>query len=106
MHGASDNAGPAGLMAGAEAGPVVAVEVFVKEDEVAPVGILLEFPGPAVDWSSAVRAFEEDVREPARDFLGNLVQVHVPAGAGRAFDGEVVAVVGVVLQQRANDQAV
>ena len=37
-----DQAGPAGLMAGAEPGAVVAVEVFVEQDQVAPVRIGLE----------------------------------------------------------------
>ena len=37
-----DQTRPAGLMAGAQPGPVVAVEVFVEEDVVAPVGIGLE----------------------------------------------------------------
>src|SRR4249920_316020 len=35
MHGAGDDAGPAGLVARAEARPVVAVEVLVEQDEVA-----------------------------------------------------------------------
>ena len=86
-------------MAGAEAGPVVAVEVLVELEAIAPVRVLLELPGAAVDRTPAVLVFEEDVREPARDLLGDLVQVHLPAGAGRTFDGEIVAVVDVVLQQ-------
>ena len=42
-------AGPPGLVRGAEPGPVVAVEVLVEEDEVPPVRVLLEQPDPAVD---------------------------------------------------------
>ena len=44
--------GPAGLMAGAQPGTVVAVEVFVEEDVVAPVGIGLEFLRAAIDRSA------------------------------------------------------
>src|SRR5213079_2918705 len=44
-----DEAGPSGLVAGAEAGAVVAVEVLVKEDEVPPVRIVLELPRVSVD---------------------------------------------------------
>src|SRR6185503_3534099 len=36
LHEPRDDAGPSGLMAGAEAGAVVAVEVFVEEDQVTP----------------------------------------------------------------------
>ena len=39
---AGDEAGPPGLVAGAEAGAVVAVEVLVEQDQVAPVRIVLE----------------------------------------------------------------
>jgi hypothetical protein len=46
MHRSGDDAGPTGLMAGAEAGPVVAVEVLVEQDEVAPVRIFLNFRVP------------------------------------------------------------
>jgi hypothetical protein len=34
-----------GLMAGAEAGPVVAVEVFVEQEQIPPVGVFLEASG-------------------------------------------------------------
>ena len=38
-------AGPAGLVAGPEPGPVVAVEVLVEQDEVPPVRVVLELLG-------------------------------------------------------------
>src|SRR5437899_2732025 len=44
-----DEPRPAGLVTGAQTGTVVTVEVLVKEDVVAPVGIGLEFPDAAVD---------------------------------------------------------
>src|SRR5437879_967716 len=54
MHHAGDNAGPASLMAGAEAGPVVAVEVFVEQDQVTPVRVFLELLRAAVDRPPAI----------------------------------------------------
>ena len=42
MHGPGDDPGPAGLVAGAEAGAVVAVEVFVEQEAIAPVRVVLE----------------------------------------------------------------
>ena len=49
-----DDAGPPGLVARAEAGPVVSVEVLVKQYEIAPVRILLELSGAAINRPVAV----------------------------------------------------
>jgi hypothetical protein len=49
MHEAGDDPGPAGLMAGTQAGPVVAVEVLVEQDEVAPVRVFLELLRAAIE---------------------------------------------------------
>src|SRR5688572_10784549 len=61
-----DEARPARLVTGADAGAVVAVEVLVEQDEVAPVGIALEGLEPAVDWPAAGAVAREDPRESAR----------------------------------------
>ena len=58
-----DDPGPAGLVARAEAGAVVAVEVFVEQDVVAPVRIVLELLGAAVHRPPAVLVAQEDARE-------------------------------------------
>src|SRR5204863_6552190 len=78
----SDQAGPAGLMACADARAVVAVEVFVKQNEVAPVRIVMIAAVAAVHRTSAVFILEEDARQPARQFGGNFPQRDVAAGAG------------------------
>src|SRR5438309_1850972 len=44
---------PAGLVAGAEASTVVAVEVFVEEEVIAPVGVRLEQVVAAEDRATA-----------------------------------------------------
>src|SRR6516165_9440783 len=72
MHGPGNDAGPAGLMAGADTGPVVAMEVLVEQDEIAPMRILLELPGSPVHRSPAVLVPQEDAGQPARDLLGHL----------------------------------
>ena len=51
---AGDDAGPAGLMAGAEAGAVVAMKIFVEEKVIAPVGIVLKRLSPAKDGTVAL----------------------------------------------------
>ena len=55
---------PSSLVAGADAGTVVAVEVFVKQDQVAPVRIVLEFFRAAENRSSLIRIAQEDARQP------------------------------------------
>ena len=54
VQAAGDQAGPARLVAGAQPGAIVAVEVFMKKDEVAPVRVLLKLPDTAVDRTPAV----------------------------------------------------
>src|SRR6266446_8496165 len=55
-----DEAGPARLVARADAGAVVAVEVLVEEHEVPPVGVREPFLDAAVDRSLPARASQED----------------------------------------------
>src|SRR5437879_1885750 len=50
---------PAGLVRCAEAGAVVAVEVLVKQQVVAPVRVVLELRGAAVDRAMAGRVAQE-----------------------------------------------
>ena len=83
-----DGTGPAGLVARAEPGAVVAVEVLVEEDQVTPVRILLERRASAVDRPSPVGVREEDADEAARDLLRHLEQRHPDARARRALDRE------------------
>ena len=82
-----------GLMAGADAGAVVAVEVFVEQQIVAPMGIALEFLGAAKHRPPAALVAQKDPGQPIGDFAGDLEQVHQVAGARRALDLEVVAVI-------------
>src|SRR5262249_22177596 len=105
MHDPSDDAGPSCLVAGAQSGSVVSVEVLVKQDVVAPVRICLELLRTTVYWPSASLISQENLREPAADLLSYLVQRHVAPRTGRALDPKFVAVVHVVLQQSPNDQA-
>jgi hypothetical protein len=48
-----DQPGPPGLMTRADAGAIVAVEIFVKEQMVAPMRIILE-PLGAAKYASAI----------------------------------------------------
>src|SRR6516162_8345143 len=84
MHDARDDAGPSGLMARAEAGAVVAVEVLVEQHEIAPVRIVLELFRSTVDGSSPFAVAQEDGGETSRELLGDLIQRHLVAGPGGA----------------------
>ena len=80
-------------MTGAQPGAVVAVEVLVEQDMIAPVRIVLERRRAAVDRPVTIRVAQEDPFEAAGDLLRHLEQVHHVARTGRALHLEVVAVV-------------
>src|SRR5216684_6393747 len=73
-----DEAGPARLVARADAGAGVAVEVLVEEHEVSPVGVRAPFLDAAVDRSLPARAPQEDPDEPARELLRDLPERRKP----------------------------
>ncbi len=80
-----DEPRPARLVAGADAGAVVAMEVLVEEDEVLPVRILLEGLEAPVHWTPAVGAAEEDRRQPARQLGGDIPEpMRVPEPVGNS----------------------
>ena len=106
VHDAGDDPRPAGLVAGPEAGPVVAVEILVEQHEIAPVRVFLELPGSAIDRPPALLVLEKGVRQAARDLFGDLIQVHVPPGARGTLDGEIISIEGVIIHQGPNDQDV
>ena len=90
-------AGPAGLVAGADASPVVAVKVLVKQDVLAPVRVVLKLALPTVDRSATVGAAEEE--QGSSVFLEQLrallewgrVRIEAPGGAaGEKGRGGVV----------------
>src|SRR5215467_3749204 len=92
-------AGPPGLVCGTEPGAVVAVEVLVEQDEVPPVRVLLEQPGPAVDGTPTVVITQERADEAAGQLLRHLEQVHHRPRARRALDPQIVTVIPVVRDQ-------
>jgi hypothetical protein len=47
----NDQTTPAGLVAGANAGPIVTMEVLIKQEIIIPIGVVLEGLLVAKDWS-------------------------------------------------------
>src|SRR6266481_166596 len=97
---------PTGLVTGAQPGTIVAMEVFIEVDVVAPVGIRLELFRAAVDGSSAMRVAQENPGEPVRDLLADLEEVHQGAGTRGAFNFEVVPVIQIEIQQGTDNECV
>src|SRR5215471_16138898 len=97
----SDQRCPAGLMAGADAGAVISVEVFMKRNVIPPmrIGLKVVVVAPNGASTAAGRVAQEDVRQPTRQVRGNFAQVAPPSGAGRAFHLQGVSVVEVVIVQ-------
>src|SRR5215831_4717004 len=76
VHHAGDETSPACLVTGAQAGPVVAMEVLVEEHEIAPMRILLEFSGATVNRPPSLAVSQEDSCEPSAQILRHLIQRH------------------------------
>src|SRR5215475_12999737 len=93
-------------MAGAEAGPVVAVEIFVEQDEVFPVRIGPEDLEPSVHGAPAVGSGEEDADQAAREVGGDVPQGHEAPGPGGVLDLELAPEEGVEALERLDDEEV
>src|SRR3954452_10040630 len=98
-----DGPRPAGLVARAQAGPVVTVEVLVERDQVVPVRIALEGLAAAEHRPAAVLVLGEGPRQAPCELGRHVGEVQLAARAGRAFDSPTVAVVAVQLQECAQD---
>src|SRR5215831_7691096 len=72
-------------MAGAQAGAGIAVEVFVEQNQVTPVRIVLELFPFAEGGPGAVAAAQEDVIQAARKIRGHFPQRDPLAGARGAL---------------------
>src|SRR5689334_5014575 len=93
-------------MAGADAGTVVAVEVLVKEDQIAPVRIVLIAAVLSVHGTAALFVLKEDAREPSRELSRDIPQREVLSRCGRILNFEIVAEVVMELLQRFDDEVV
>src|SRR6266545_5588011 len=99
-------AGPAGLVTRADAGAVVAMEVFVEEDQVPPVRIGLEHLEAAVHRAPAVRTDEEDAGEAPRQVGRHVPEGHRLPGARGHLDLQLAAEEVVEALQRLDDEEV
>src|SRR5262245_19718029 len=101
-----DQPRPPRLVARTDARAVVAVEVLVERDQVAPVRVALEEFRSTVDGTTAVGAGQEQSAQASRQLGGDLPEVELPAGARGAGDGEALAEVVVKLLERLDQQEI
>src|SRR6185436_6739218 len=99
LYERGDEGRPAGLVAGAEPGSAVAVEVLVEWNAVAPVRVVLELLGCAEHRTAAIFIAQEDPLQPRRDFVAHFEEGHPAARAGRALHLQGIAVVRIELVQ-------
>src|SRR5262249_48924108 len=85
--------GPTSLVARADAGPRVSVEVFRKENVVAPMRVCLKVLIVAVCWAPpGLGVSEKNARKAAGDFASNTVECQHTARARRALNFQIIAI--------------
>src|SRR5262249_3860122 len=97
---------PTRLVAGTEAGSVVAVEVLVEEDVVPPRRIVLKTLDPAEAGAPAVGAADEERDQPFAEVVGDLLQRVLVAGSRRILELELVSEEAGIPRERLDDEEV
>src|SRR2546427_7487709 len=92
MQEPRDQGGPACLVACSNALPGIPVEVFIEENEVAPVGVFGEAGFVPMAGTGALFIGKEDSSQPSGDLIGYLLKIHQMARARRELDLEGIAV--------------
>jgi hypothetical protein len=59
LNEASYESGPAGLVTRANSGPIVAVKIFVEENQILPIRVFLELLGATVDGPFSILSGED-----------------------------------------------
>src|ERR1700746_3659520 len=93
-------------MAGANSSPRVAVEIFVKQDKVAPVWVGLELFEISKHWSAASFISEKYVRYATRQLARYFPEGHHLSRSGWELNLEVIAEIVMELLQRLDQQVV
>src|SRR6516162_10006095 len=92
-------------MAGADSRTVIAVEVFVEQDQIPPVRIALEFFAAAIHRPRLALA-GENANEAAGELTAHLLQVHETPGAGGTLHPEVRPEIAVPAVERVDQDQV
>ena len=95
-----DQRGPTGLMAGADAGAVIAMEIFVKGHEIAPVRVVLKFLGAAENRPASVSSRRKIFVSRCEISPAVSQRFDHSAGAGGTLDFVLIAVEKMKFLQR------
>jgi hypothetical protein len=90
----------------AETPTCFSVEIFVKEDEVAPMRITGETRIISMTWPAARRVGQEDTRQPSAEFIRDLLEIHYTTGTGGTLDLKRIAVEMMIPFERLDQQIV
>src|SRR6266403_1745516 len=93
-------------MAGAQTGSGIAMEVFVKQHQVAPMRVGPELLEVFEDWPAALFIAKEDARHTARQFARNFPQGHRVSGTSWELDLEIRPKIVIEFLQRLDQQVV
>ena len=102
MYKRGGQPGPAGLVTSADARSIVAMEVLVEQNTIAPVRIFLKLLCAPENRPAARFIAEENAGEPPAHFSRYFKQVHHLPRTGRTLDFEGVSVIQIEVQQRPN----
>src|SRR6516165_227077 len=89
-------------MAGPDACTGVAMEILVEQDVVSPV-LIVPSAVIAMCRTATVVVEDEQAGQPSRNLLTDLQEIQLAARADRTLDLEVVAQVGVLVDQGADE---
>ena|SRR5215813_12567600 len=73
MHRPGDDSGPPGLVARAKTRAIVTMKIFIEQDEIAPVRVLLKLAAASVHRSSSIPVSKKNAGQPARDLFRHLI---------------------------------
>src|SRR6185436_21196523 len=86
MQSTRDEPCPSGLVVCTETGSIVAVEILVEKDVIAPMRVLLESCQSSIDWPFPFAIAQKNAGQPAAEFLCDLEKRHIHSGTGRTLD--------------------
>jgi len=75
-------------MAGAESFASITVKVFVEQQVIAEMRIVLKQSAIAEDWSVSVCVGQEEAAEATGELRGSVAEIHLLSGAGWELDLE------------------
>src|SRR5207247_10510886 len=97
---------PSGLMTRPATTAGFAVEIFIKQHEIAPVWVIGVPRHIAMTWTRAFLVRQKDTSQPTGKFMRYFLERHHVSGPGRAFDFERVAIEEVITLKRFDDQEI